>query len=283
MQRRHVTAGWLSVGMCFVAGCSLLVDTQGLAGGDAVDAASGDDQGGGDARVGDASVSLEADRADGAPRRSFCASLAPATSTFRFCADFDDPLAGGDAAAGWTAVKVALGGALLLDTTTARSLPGALNARAPDRSDTFASVITNGPAPRKTIHAEVDFQLVDPTVDGQAVSLMAVEQAGATYKRIDLYVNRGSAYFQSTGSGAAQFSLDGLTPPPGTWHHASFDIDIPNDTVTARYDGVALWSSQRNDFAFTATDPTAFSVGLTYVFKGGAAHSIVDNALFEVE
>jgi hypothetical protein len=261
--------------------CSFLVDMTGLSGGPS-DAGSGG--GPADAGAGQDATLADGDAAPDAPREAsgprFCASLPPPAG-YRFCSDFDGTGEDGSVAAEWGDMRLGLGGTLALDGTRVMSPPRALHAATSTGDNTF--VLVDAPIPTRQVKAELDFQIVAPDTHGGAVCMFALQQNGAPYSSLFVYVNGPNLYGQTIGNGNPQFSANGDAPTPGTWHHLSLRLDILAGTVSLTYDAAKLFAGTTNAHPWSTTAPFRIYAGLPFLYQVSAADVVVDNVVVEVD
>ena len=276
-----------------VAACSFLVDTTGLSGlpGDA-GAGGGPGEAGGGVEAGHADAA-PADAAtlpgpDGAPPGAgvdaggsrYCDTLAPRAG-FRFCSDFDGRGEDGSVGAEWGDLRIGLGGTLSFDAARFVSAPRALHATTTTGDNTF--VVADAPVATRQLKATFEFNLVAPDTHGGAVCMFAVQQLGAPYSSVFIYVNGPNIYGQTNGNANVQFSSYGAAPAPGTWHQMTLVLDQLNGKITMTYDATRLFDDVTNAHPWNTTDPSKIYAGLPFLYQVTAADVLVDDVVVEAD
>jgi hypothetical protein len=250
-----IAAAWL-------AGCSVLVDTSGLAGGDAPSAPDGSTEGGGPPPP----------VTDGGAE----ASLAPPdTATFDcgtpnvFCDDFDQGALG----ARWDDIERTHGDVALAQE--ALSPPNALRAAVTPGTNTGDAALVKrfSPAP-SAVHCELDFNLDSP-VPVDIFQIRTLVGGRARYHYVGYRTNDWAIgeWIPASG-GQPEINRSNAIAPLALKRWARLVVDLNDTNITATLDGQPLGSIGIDAAGGTRRD---VAIGLPDVPKSDSATALVDN------
>lgn len=245
-----------------ITGCSLLVDTGGLAGGTTSTDASSPPDG----RVADAATG------DGSGSGSFCANQSPPHA---FCADFDDqPLA-----FGWTRVASDPAIAVELDSL-ATSAPRAVRTRAlTAKTCSYANLSTELPGPYRSGRLAFDVRVgaaMNPTFPGAYVGYVEI---GKCLHLVQILADKTEVYTQIDFPAGQDRQSAVVTIPPGTWRRVALDFDRADGSVQLSIDGAVVIPKTVVDARCVGAGSVKASVGL--FCHDGVAEARFDNVTFD--
>ncbi len=249
----------LASGLCAaVAGCSLVVDTSGLAGGSSVDVGAGDaasgDGGGGDGGGGGGGEGASPESgADGAAAARFCTG--PAAAGYAFCEDFDGLTSLPGKFTGGTNEKN--GGHARLDSSAnaSRSAPNGFTSSVPAVSCPVAALDTTFAGSFAAAKGSFDIDI--ESLGGTDMSFFALAIGkfnvwiSATAGHVKLYTGLGPTYEEHP-------TMIPLNVGTGTWDTLAFDVDLVAGTAHVSLGGTSA------DVTFTpaaASGPIDVEIG----------------------
>lgn len=255
-----------------IAGCSLLVSTDGLSGSAAV--APGNEGGPDTSTAGDGGADVTADGAD-ASALPFCDSLVPKP---KLCADFDT--------GSLTDVGRISGGPPVLDGTVARSPPRALLATVEtNATNRYSKVVHDFPDTPTSFVASFDvyFEEYDATHDVELVSLQ-LRRSTSSSCIVDVSVRMNAWTMDESCDGTPVLAVahrSGLFMKLSRWTHIELATDFSLRTFSLAVDGDKTFADAPIQPGLASGVPS-LGIGIAYL-QANATRSKArfDNVVFD--